>query len=528
MAETTPLLRVQILTGLEGSNPSLSATSFINISLKVSLYSMQIYASIDLKSFYASAECVLRNLDPLTTNLIVADQERTDKTIILAVSPALKNYNIPGRLRLFEFKQKIHSLNQERLKLNQKHSFQAKSFNAKNLNNNLNLEIDYIVAKPRMATYIEFSAKIYSIYLKYFDAKDIHIYSIDEVFIDLSPYLEKYKLSAYELLTKVLLDILHTSKIIATAGIGTNLYLAKIAMDILAKRQKVDENGLLIAFLDEKLYRYKMWQHKPLKDFWRIGKGIALKLANLNIHTMGDLARFSLKHEDLLYKHFGVNAELLIDHAWGIETCTMKDIKNYKSQNHSKIMAKVLPFAYDNNQAIKVLKELVDHLVLELIQHNLKTNHLTLDIQYDKSNLENSSFLGSYKGVITKDNYGRAIPKNAHGSINLENFTHSLKIINKKALELFYKISDKNLSIRKISLSLNNITNKPQENYQELNLFSDFNAILQEQNQLAKEEKLQKARLQIMQKFGKKAIVKASSLDKETKEISSLIGGHNA
>ncbi|AJC85183.1 DNA methylase [Campylobacter peloridis] len=489
---------------------------------------MQIYASIDLKSFYASAECVLRNLDPLTTNLIVADQERTDKTIILAVSPALKNYNIPGRLRLFEFKQKIHSLNQERLKLNQKHSFQAKSFNAKNLNNNLNLEIDYIVAKPRMATYIEFSAKIYSIYLKYFDAKDIHIYSIDEVFIDLSPYLEKYKLSAYELLTKVLLDILHTSKIIATAGIGTNLYLAKIAMDILAKRQKVDENGLLIAFLDEKLYRYKMWQHKPLKDFWRIGKGIALKLANLNIHTMGDLARFSLKHEDLLYKHFGVNAELLIDHAWGIETCTMKDIKNYKSQNHSKIMAKVLPFAYDNNQAIKVLKELVDHLVLELIQHNLKTNHLTLDIQYDKSNLENSSFLGSYKGVITKDNYGRAIPKNAHGSINLENFTHSLKIINKKALELFYKISDKNLSIRKISLSLNNITNKPQENYQELNLFSDFNAILQEQNQLAKEEKLQKARLQIMQKFGKKAIVKASSLDKETKEISSLIGGHNA
>ncbi|MBX1885975.1 Y-family DNA polymerase [Campylobacter peloridis] len=489
---------------------------------------MQIYASIDLKSFYASAECVLRNLDPLTTNLIVADQERTDKTIILAVSPALKNYNIPGRLRLFEFKQKIHSLNQERLKLNQKHSFQAKSFNAKNLNDNLNLEIDYIIAKPRMATYIEFSAKIYSIYLKYFDAKDIHIYSIDEVFIDLSPYLEKYKLSAYELLTKVLLDILHTSKIIATAGIGTNLYLAKIAMDILAKRQKVDENGLLIAFLDEKLYRYKMWQHKPLKDFWRIGKGIALKLANLNIHTMGDLARFSLKHEDLLYKHFGVNAELLIDHAWGIETCTMKDIKNYKSQNHSKIMAKVLPFAYDNNQAIKVLKELADHLVLELIQHNLKTNHLTLDIQYDKSNLENSSFLGSYKGVITKDNYGRAIPKNAHGSINLENFTHSLKIINKKALELFYKISDKNLSIRKISLSLNNITNKPQENFQELNLFSDFNAILQEQNQLAKEEKLQKTRLQIMQKFGKKAIIKASSLDKETKEISSLIGGHNA
>lgn len=363
--------------------------------------------------------------------------------------------------------------------------------------------------------------------MKYFDAKDIHIYSIDEVFIDLSSYLEKYKLSAYELLTKVLLDILHTSKITATAGIGTNLYLAKIAMDILAKRQQVDENGLLIAFLDEK-YRYKLWQHKPLKDFWRIGKGIALKLANLNIHTMGDLARFSLKHEALLYKHFGVNAELLIDHAWGIETCTMKDIKNYKSQNHSKVMAKVLPFAYDNTQAMKVLKELVDYLVLELIQNNLKTNHITLDIQYDKSNLENSSFLGSYKGAITKDNYRRTIPKNAHGSINLENFTHSLKIINKKALELFCKISDKNLSIRKISLSLNNITDKAQENFQELNLFSDSNAILQEKNQLEKEEKLQKARLQIMQKFGKKAILKASSLDNEAKEITSLIGGHNA
>ncbi|EGK8089047.1 DNA methylase [Campylobacter sp. CNRCH_2014_2849] len=489
---------------------------------------MQIYASIDLKSFYASAECVLRNLDPLTTNLIVADKTRTDKTIILAVSPALKTYNIPGRLRLFEFKQKIHSINQERLKQAQKHHFKAKSFSILELENDLNLELDYIIAKPRMATYIEFSTKIYSIYLKYFDAKDIHIYSIDEVFIDLSSYLEKYKLSAYELLAKVLLDISHTSKITATAGIGTNLYLAKIAMDILAKRQKVDENGLLIAFLDEKLYRYKLWQHKPLKDFWRIGKGIALKLADLNIHTMGDLARFSLEHEDLLYKHFGVNAELLIDHAWGIETCTMKDIKNYKSQNHSKIMAKVLPFAYDNNQTIKVLKELVDHLVLELIQNNLKTNHITLDIQYDKSNLENSSFLGSYKGAITKDNYGRAIPKNAHGSMNLENFTHSLKIINKKTLELFYKINDKNLSIRKISLSLNNITDKAQEKFQELNLFSDFNAISQEKNQLEKEEKLQKARLQIIQKFGKKAILKASSLDDETKEITSLIGGHNA
>ncbi|QOR00914.1 Y-family DNA polymerase [Campylobacter sp. 2014D-0216] len=486
------------------------------------------YASIDLKSFYASAECILRNLNPLTTNLIVADESRTDKTIILAVSPALKAYHIPGRLRLFEFKQTIHSLNQARLKQSQYHSFKAKSFDAIQLDQNLDLEIDYIIAKPRMATYIEFSAKIYSIYLKYFDAKDIHVYSIDEVFIDLSSYLEKYKLSAYELLTKVLLDILHTSKITATAGIGTNLYLAKIAMDILAKRQKVDENGLLIAFLDEKLYRYKMWHHKPLKDFWRIGKGIALKLANFNIYTMGDLARFSLKHEALLYKHFGVNAELLIDHAWGIEACTMKDIKNYKSQNHSKVMAKVLPFAYENKQAMKVLKELVDHLVLELIQCDLKTNHITLDIQYDKSNLESSSFSNSYKGTIIKDSYGRAIPKNAHGSIPLENFTHSLKIINKKALELFHKISDKNLSIRKISLSLNNITDKAQENYQELNLFSDLNTILQEQNQLAKEEKLQKTRLQIMQKFGKNAIVKASSLDDETKEITSLIGGHHA
>lgn len=518
MAETTPLLRVQILTGLEGSNPSLSATFG---------YFMQnyLYASIDLKSFYASVECVLRNLDPLTTNLIVADKERTDKTIILAISPALKTYNIPSRLRLFEFKQKIHLLNKERLKQNKKHIFKAKSFNINELNKDINLEIDYIIAKPSMATYIEFSAKIYSIYLKYFDPKDIHVYSIDEVFIDLSSYLDKYKLSAYELLTKVLLDILHTCKIIATAGIGTNLYLAKIAMDILAKRQKIDENGLLIAFLDEKLYKYKMWAHKPLKDFWRIGKGIALKLENLNIYTMGDLARFSLNNEALLYKHFGINAELLIDHAWGIETCTMKDIKNYKSQNHSKIMAKVLPFAYDHNQAIKVLKELIDHLTLELIKHNLKTNHITLDIRYDKSNLEN---LNSYKGFIIKDDYGRNIPKNSHGSVNLENFTHSLKIINKKSLELFYKIIDKNLSIRKISLSLNNITTNAQENFQELNLFSDLNEILQEQHQLAKEEKLQKARLQIMHKFGKNAILKASSLDNETKGISSLIGGHNA
>ncbi|HEB9308988.1 TPA: DNA methylase [Campylobacter coli] len=479
------------------------------------------YAAIDLKSFYASVECILRKLDPLNTNLVVADESRTEKTICLAVSPALRSYNISGRLRLFELIQKVKTINLERLKIAK--YFSAKSYNHLELINNPNLELDYIVAKPRMSAYIDYSSKIYSIYLKYFDPKDIHIYSIDEVFIDLTPYIRHYKISADKLIENILFEILKTTQITATAGIGTNLYLAKIAMDILAKKQNISKDGLCIGYLDEMLYRRKLWQHTPINDFWRIGKGYATKLKSIGINNMGDLARYSLNNEDKLYQIFGVNAELLIDHAWGFESCTMQAIKEYKSKHISKVMAKVLPEPYSFKKARDILKEIVDHMVLELIEQNLTCNQIVLDIQYDKESLEK---VQSYKGPMSKDSYGRSIPKNAHSTINLDYHTSSLEAICNKGLELFDLIVNADFLIRKISLTLNNVVkNDTIKNFKEPNLFADIEQ--KENKNLIKEEKLQKARLAIVHKYGKKSIFKASSLENGLK-INSQIGGHNA
>ncbi|MCG4173468.1 DNA methylase [Campylobacter jejuni] len=414
----------------------------------------QKYAAIDLKSFYASVECILRKLDPLNTNLVVADESRTEKTICLAVSPALRSYNISGRLRLFELIQKVKTINYERLKIAK--YFSAKSYNHLELINNPNLELDYIVAKPRMSAYIDYSSKIYSIYLKYFDPKDIHIYSIDEVFIDLTPYIKHYKLSADKLIENILFEILKTTQITATAGIGTNLYLAKIAMDILAKKQNI-------------------------------------------------------------------NAELLIDHAWGFESCTMQAIKEYKSKHISKVMAKVLPKPYSFKKARNMLKEIVDHMVLELIEQNLTCNQIVLDVQYDKESLEK---VQSYNGPMSKDSYGRSIPKNAHSTINLDYHTSSLEAICNKGLELFDLIVNADFLIRKISLTLNNVVkNDTIKKIKEPSLFTDLEQ--KENKNFIKEEKLQKARLAIVHKYGKKSIFKASSLENGLK-INSQIGGHNA
>lgn len=479
--------------------------------------SNKLYAAIDLKSFYASVECVLRGLDPLKTNLVVADESRSINTICLAVSPALRSYNISGRLRLFELIARVNSINVSRKLKAKNRIFTAKSYDKTELDNDYSLELTYIIAKPRMATYIKYSSEINNIYLKYIDKKDIHIYSIDEVFIDLSPYIKLYKLNAYGLVKKIILDVLHSTKISASAGIGSNLYLAKVAMDILAKKQK-DNN---IAILDEENYKKLLWNYSPISDFWRVGKACALKLEKLGIKTMGDLARFSLKNEEKLYEIFGINAELLIDHAWAYEPCTMQDIKNYKSKNNSKTMAKVLYEPFSFSRARLVLKEMLDMLVLELVEKDLKTKQIVLDIKYDKESLNNK-----YTNVTKFNIQKKEILKNAHSSINLYKHTSSFHIIMNKTLELFDLIVDSRLFIRQINLTFNNVKDsKMIYNDSLFDVLDDKDNIKQQ-----KEEKIQKLRLELNNKFGKNTIIKASNLDEELQylNINSQLGGHNA
>jgi len=502
------------------------------------------YIAIDLKSFYASVECVERGLDPLTTNLVVADASRTEKTICLAVSPSLKAYGIPGRARLFEVVQKVKEANAARLRKAPGRAFSGVSCNDTELKSSPGLSLDYIVAPPRMAYYIEYSTQIYNIYLKYIAPEDIHVYSIDEVFLDATDYLNTYNLSARELATKIILDVLKTTGITATAGIGTNLYLSKIAMDIQAKHIPADNNGMRIAELDEMGYRRSLWSHRPLTDFWRVGKGYAKKLEEKGLFTMGDIARCSLGkptdyyNEDLLYKLFGINAELLIDHAWGWEPCTIADIKAYKPSTNSIGSGQVLHYAYTFDKAKLIVREMTDLLVLDLVDKRLVTDQLVLTVGYDIDNLTNPEIKKSYNGAITTDHYGRNLPKSAHGSVNLGRQTSSTKLILDAVTDLFERIVDKNLLIRRVNITANHVvdeaTVQKTDNFEQLDLFTDYAAAQakkeDEEAELAREKKMQQAMLEIKKKHGKNAILKGMNLEEgaTTVDRNRQIGGHKA
>jgi DNA polymerase V len=502
------------------------------------------YIAIDLKSFYASVECVDRELDPLTTNLVVADASRTEKTICLAVSPSLKSYGVPGRPRLFEVVQKVEIINKARENNAPNKTLEGKSYNDVELKSNPTLALDYIAAPPRMALYLEYSTKIYNIYLKYVAHEDMHVYSIDEVFLDVTAYLNTYKMTPRQLASTIIKDIVETTGITATAGIGTNLYLCKIAMDIVAKHTEPDENGVRIAELDEMSYRKQLWEHRPLTDFWRVGRGYARKLEANGMYTMGDVARCSIGdendyyNEDLLYKLFGINAELLIDHAWGWEPCTIKEIKAYKPSENSISSGQVLQCPYDYDKARLVVREMTDLLVLDLVDKGLVTDQMVLTIGYDVENLTDPNRRKLYKGGVTTDHYGRQIPKHAHGSINLEKQTSSTHLIMDAVTELFDRIVDKNLLVRRITVVANHVVDeknvKKEEKYVQLDLFTDYEAQrkqqLLEEEALEREKKIQQAMLSIKKKYGKNAILKGMNLEEgaTAKSRNSQIGGHKA
>ena len=491
------------------------------------------YICIDLKSFYASVECVERGLDPLKTNLVVADKERTEKTICLAVSPSLKQYGIGGRARLFEVISKVKEVNKIRKKQNNYKPFTGKSPNDDELKKDKTKELSFIIAKPRMAHYIDTSAKIYSIYLKYLSRDDIFVYSIDEIFADITNYLKYYKLTPKQLVTKIINDVYKQTGITATAGIGTNLFLAKVAMDVLAKHVKPNKYGVRIAELDEMSYRQQMWNHKPITDVWRVGKGIANKLEKYGIYTIGDIARCSIKNEDLLYKLFGVNAELLIDHAWGWEPCTIKSIKSYTPDAKSITSGQVLECPYNYKDTKLVVREMADLLALDLTSKRLVTDKLCLTLGYDIQNINNH-----YEGEVTTDFYGRKIPKHAHGTINLDHKTSSSKILMNALVKLYDKIINPKLLIKRINLTAIDVTNEEVEmhktKYHQLDLFSDT----EKQNHLlettkkdeVKERKLQGTLLNIKEKYGKNSILKLMDLEKAatTKTRNEQIGGHHA
>ena len=502
------------------------------------------YIAIDLKSFYASVECRERGLDPLTTNLVVADASRTEKTICLAVSPSLKAYGISGRARLFEVVQKVKEVNRQRKRMLRGKGFEGTSYNANELSTNPSLELSYIAAPPRMAHYIEYTTRIYKVYLKYIAPEDIHVYSIDEVIMDVTGYLDTYGLTAHQLAQKMIKDVLETTGITATAGIGTNMYLSKIAMDIVAKHIPPDEDGVRIAELDEMTYRRLLWDHRPLTDFWRVGKGYAKKLEAHGLYTMGDIARCSVGkddefyNEDLLYRLFGVNAELLIDHAWGWEPCTIQDVKSYKPANNSIVSGQVLQNPYTAEQTRLVVKEMADMLALDLVDKRLVTNQLVLTIGYDIENLTDQNRKNAYKGEITIDGYGRKVPKHAHGTIHLDKQTASSMLLCDAALRLYDRIINPQLLVRRISLTANKVVSElaAEESpaFEQLSLFVDYEEEekkrQEEKEMLDKEKKMQQAMLDIKKKFGKNAILKGMNLQEgaTAKDRNGRIGGHKA
>ena len=490
------------------------------------------YIAIDLKSFYASVECRERNLDPLTTNLVVADASRTSKTICLAVSPSLKQYGIPSRGRLFEVIAAVKKINQERLKKAPNHRFTGKSFDDNELKRNPSLELDFIVATPQMSHYIQKSVEIYKIYLKYIDNKDIHVYSIDEMFADVTKYLKPKKMTAEEFVTEIVTDVYNQTGITATAGIGTNLYLAKVAMDILAKHAKENKNGVRIASLDELTYRKLLWDHLPLTDFWRVGRGLSARLFKHGLLTMGDIARQSIIDEDVLYQEFGINAELLIDHAWGYEPVTIDDIKIYKPRNNSLSIGQVLPRAYEYEEAKLIIKEMAELLSLDLVKKELLTDQISIGIGYDIKDIEEAIS----HSEVALDWYGRKVPTGNHGSINLERFTNSTREIINASKTLFIRLINKRYHVRRVFLVATRVIpekekDKYEVKYEQLNLF-DTEAVKEKENleDLKKEKELQKTILNIKDKYGKNAVLKGMNLEEggTTRERNKQIGGHKA
>ena len=488
----------------------------------------KVYIAIDLKSFYASVECQERKLDPLTTNLVVADSSRTEKTICLAVSPSLKKYGIQGRARLFEVIQKVKEVNNERRKFAPKHTFSCTSYDAIALEKNPDLELSYIVATPRMRYYMEYSQKIYSIYLKWFSKEDICVYSIDEVFIDVTRYLPTYKMTPRELATAVIQNVLDETGITATCGIGTNLYLCKIAMDIVAKHMEPDKNGVRIAGLDELSYRKFLWSHKPLTDFWRVGKGISSKLEKYGMYTMGDVARMSIKDEEFLYKLFGINAELLIDHAWGYEPSTIESIKSFKPVTNSLSEGQVLSEAYNFNKARLIIKEMAENLSLSLVRRELITSKIVIDIIYDVSNLYSSK----YSGEVDYDHYGRRVPKHAHGTINLDHKTSSTKLILEGAVNLFDRIANKDLLVRKLCITACDVVNEEDYKniltFEQMNIFIDYSKLEEQRKKEREEKSLQKAVLDLKDKYGKNSVLKGMNFIDGATMIArnGQVGGH--
>ena len=496
------------------------------------------YIAIDLKSFYASVECVDRGLDPLTTNLVVADVSRTEKTICLAVSPSLKAYGIGGRARLFEVVQKVRDINNER-KRAAGWKMTGKSSNDLELKAHPNLELDYIAAPPRMAHYLDVSTKVYETYLKYIAPEDIHVYSIDEVFIDVTAYLGSYKMTAHELAMKMIRDVLSQTGITATAGIGTNMYLCKVAMDIMAKKAPADKDGVRIAELDEMSYRRELWDYRPLTKFWRVGKGIAEKLAVYGIDTMGKVARMSVQNEGLLYRLFGVNAELLIDHAWGWEPCTMEAVKAYRPETNSFSSGQVLQEPYDFKKARVVIQEMAEGMALDLVKKRLVTDQLVLTVGYDAECLTRQEIREKYHGEITTNYYGKPVPKHAHGSFNFEKPTSSSRLIMDGVSELFDSCVNPDLLIRRLNLTTNHVVSETsvatrEDAPQQLDLFTDYDALekqrQEEQARLDKERRMQEAQLKIKQRFGKNAILRGLNFEEgaTAKERNEQIGGHKA
>ncbi len=502
------------------------------------------YIAIDLKSFYASVECVERGLDSMTTNLVVADLSRTEKTICLAVSPSLKAYGISGRARLFEVVQRVREVNAKRQSLAPGRKFNGSSYDDTELRASPEKALDYIVAPPRMAHYIEYSTRIYEVYLRYVAPEDCHVYSIDEIMMDVTHYLNTYQMSARELAGRIIQDIHSTTGITATAGIGTNLYLCKVAMDIVAKHIPPDKNGVRIASLNEKSYRRILWAHQPITDFWRVGKGYAKKLAENGMFTMGDVARCSIGkpgefyNEELLYRLFGINAELLIDHAWGWEPCTIGDIKAYKPSTNCLSSGQVLHCPYTAGKARLVVREMTETLVLDLVDKHLVTDQIVLTIGYDRENLSDPDVKNSYFGEVTTDRYGRKVPKHAHGTANLEKQTSSTKAIVKAVLELYDRIINPKFLVRRITLGANHVVDEDlavsEPVFEQMDLFTDYAALQREQEaeeaERSRERSLQQAMLDIKKKYGKNAILKGMNLAEgaTAMERNRQIGGHRA
>jgi len=505
------------------------------------------YIAIDLKSFYASVECRERDRDPMTTNLVVADASRTAKTICLAVSPSLKSFGISGRARLFEVVSKVREVNAQRLAAAGLKEFQEKTDDLNELKKRPQAALDYIIAPPRMALYMEYSSRIYQIYLQYVSKEDIHVYSIDEVFMDVTDYLDTYGLTARQLAMKIILHVLGETGITATAGIGTNLYLAKIAMDIDAKHIPADENGVRISELDERSYRQRLWTHEPITDFWRVGKGYATKLHQHGLYTMGDIARCSLGapsdyyNEDLLYDLFGVNAELLIDHAWGYEPCTIEEIRAYQPESSSISSGQVLQEPYSFEKTRIVVREMAEHISLDLVAKGLTTDQMVLTVGYDIENLTDPERRKKYKGPVTVDRYGRRVPKHAHGTANLPERTSAGTVISRAVMDLYDRIMDRDLLARRIYIyacRLEKETEKAAEpafaEGEQLDMFTDYDARREEEQKhredLEKEHQMQKAMLAIKEKYGKNAILTGTSLEEgaTTRERNRQIGGHKA